>query len=64
MGWDELILLSKGIEQIINLTLVGYRVPPDGPIKEALRIEVLDSSLWAVETDALPILEWIKTAFG
>jgi hypothetical protein len=66
MDWDELVSLSKRIDETINLNLVGGNRSSSlgGTLEEALRIEVIDSTLWAIETDARPILEWLKTSFN
>lgn len=66
MEWDELVELAKGIQQIINLTLVGCNEPCSfaHDRSEALRIEVIDSTFWAVETDAESVLAWAKASFS
>ncbi len=61
MAWEELISTSGKIDEVINLTLVAKTQVE--PSEEIIHLEVIDSSLWAIETEVLSVISWIRNSF-
>jgi hypothetical protein len=61
LPWGELLAISEKFEQVIDMTLVARSVAANN--HELIRLEVIDSSLWAVETQIASVLSWVQESF-
>jgi hypothetical protein len=71
LDWNRLVQLAGHIHQVIDMTLVGIDPLQREPSKaftnsdysEFALFEVIDSSLWVVESDMECVLNVVKRAF-
>jgi hypothetical protein len=71
LDWNQLVQLADHIHQVIDMTLVAIdpvQSKPNKPLSiqgysEFALFEVIDSSLWIVESDMECVLDVVKSAF-